>query len=202
MDKEEQFKFTCIRCGNCCTDKTTVVNLTYLDILRIKNGLELNLEEVLEIVGFYILTLERTENATKKMVLSPIETEKGPAYVGLIKNSKGDCLFYDEKKKKCSIYDLRPIFCRTFPFSFGYNIEDKLKIIYTEKAKQYCLGISNDAPVIDFNYWWDLGKKAVEDLKKNQSLIEIWNNNVRNKKMDLTVNNFLKWIFTFKENHH
>jgi len=202
MDREEQFKFTCIRCGNCCTDKTTLVNVTYLDILRIKDGLDLNLEEVLEVIGFYILTPERTENDTKKMVLSPIETEKGPAYLGLIKNSKGICLFYDEKMEKCSIYNLRPIFCRTFPFSFSYKNQDSLKIFYTEKAKKYCLGISADAPIIDFNYWGNLGKKALDALNKNHSLIKNWNDNVRNKKINPTVKNFLNRLFTFSEKYH
>lgn len=195
MVSEKQLKFICTKCGNCCTDKNTLVNLTYLDILKIKNGLSLDLKELLEVIGFYLPNKEILRNNHEKMVISPIETEKGLAYIGLLKNSSGACFFFDEEKKTCSIYNLRPIFCRTFPFSFRLQNENNVKIFYTEKAKQYCPGINSEAPELDLNYWINLGNKVIEDLNKNHIFIKKWNSNVKKKGVSSSVNNFLKIIF-------
>ena len=35
MNTVKSLRFACIRCGKCCSDKNTIVNLTYFDILRI-----------------------------------------------------------------------------------------------------------------------------------------------------------------------
>ncbi|MBW2259743.1 MAG: YkgJ family cysteine cluster protein [Deltaproteobacteria bacterium] len=39
------------------------------------------------------------------------------------------CLFFDEKNRRCSIYDVRPTQCRTFPFweYFRDNPDEILK---------------------------------------------------------------------------
>ena len=171
MNDMKNLRFACIRCGNCCTNKDTLVNLTYLDILRIKNGLNLNVNEILDILGFYIFDKTITNEDKKRMITPPIITEKGLAFIGLLKSSLGSCYFYDSTNKKCLIYDLRPIFCHTFPFSFKYmenkknQANNKIDIFYTEKGKQYCPGISKEAPLINYNYWIKLGKKTLEDLE-------------------------------------
>lgn len=200
MDNLKEFRFICTRCGNCCSDKNTIVNLTYFDILRIKNGLNLDVEEILEVIGFYIFDKE-TISENHKMVVSPIETEKGLAFIGLRKKDSGFCYFYNDSEKKCRIYDLRPMFCKTFPFSFNliYNKFDKtrakIKMFYTEKAKQYCPGIGVDAPPINEDQWIELGKKAIEELNNNEILIEQWNKNVKLGRIIPTVRNFLLNIF-------
>ena len=98
MVNPEELRFICTRCGNCCTDKDTLVNITYLDILRLKKGLKLDLKEIIDVIGFYVFDQKLTEGALEKMVISPIETEKGLAFTGLLKNNLGDCYFYDIKK--------------------------------------------------------------------------------------------------------
>lgn len=193
-------KFTCVRCGKCCTDKNTLVTLTCLDIIRIKNGLDLDLNELLDILGFYTFDKLLTSEDKKRMTLLPIETEKGLAFVGLLKNSLGVCYFYNSKDKRCLIYNLRPIFCQTFPFSF--ELLDKkngdsigaINIFYTEKGKQYCLGIGDEAPFIDKDYWIELGRRTLQELKKNHKIIEEWNNSVKNGKFIPTVKKFLLTI--------
>ncbi|MFX0106340.1 MAG: YkgJ family cysteine cluster protein [Candidatus Hodarchaeota archaeon] len=197
----KSLRFACTRCGNCCTDKNTIVNVTYLDILRIKNGLNLNLSEILEILGFYVFDKRVTNDDKKKMIISPIMTEKGLAFVGLLKNSLGGCYFYESGKKKCLIYDLRPMFCRTFPFSFGLLDEKENKtyseidVFYTEKGKQYCPGITGEAPLIDLEYWIKLGREALEDLKKDYKMIAEWNKAVKNGSKIPNVKNYLQTIF-------
>lgn len=201
MKNSKNLRFVCTKCGNCCTDKDTLVNLTYVDILRIKNGLKLDLKEVLNLLGFYIYEKKITNEDAKRMVITPIETEKGLAFVALRKNSLGGCYFYNSIKKKCLIYKLRPMFCRTFPFSFrlldekNKENDKKIEIGYTEKGKQYCPGISDEAPLINYEKWILFGEKTLEELEKNYKIIEEWNDMVKKGKIISTVKKFLLTIF-------
>ena len=205
MSDIKDLRFECTRCGNCCIDKNTIVNVTYLDISRIKAGLNLNLDEVLEVLGFYVFEEKPTDNDLKRMVSSPIETEKGLAFVGLIKNKLGHCYFFDYENKKCLIYELRPMFCRTFPFSFK-QLKNKereeigdIDISYTEKGKEYCPGIGSGAPVIKKDYWIKLGKRTIEELNKNSILIIKWNNSVQNGHLIPSAKNFIREILKSNE---
>ena len=200
----KEFRFKCIRCGNCCTDKNTLVNITYSDILRIRKSLNLTLEEIIEILGFYLYNKEFTEEDRKKMVISPIITEKGLAFIGLIKRNSGACYFYDEENKRCKIYALRPNFCRTFPFTFRLFLNKtdkskaKIKMSYTEKGKQYCLGITDDMPPINEKEWIQLGARTIEDLNDNYIFIEKWNNAVKKSQITPTIKNLLLTIFNLE----
>ncbi len=201
----KEFRFKCTRCGNCCTDKKTLVNVTYSDILRIRKGLNLILEEIIEILGFYLYDKEPKAEDRKKMVVSPIRTEKGFAFIGLIKRDSGACFFYDEENKRCKIYDLRPNFCRTFPFTFRIFLDktdkkkSKIKMSYTEKGKQYCPGIAVDMPLINEEEWIQLGEKTIEYLSNNYIFIEKWNNAVKNGQITPTVRNLLLTIFNLEK---
>ncbi|MFX1418241.1 MAG: YkgJ family cysteine cluster protein [Promethearchaeota archaeon] len=203
MNSKKNLRFKCTRCGNCCTDKNTIVNLTYLDILRIKVGLKLDLNEILDMLGFYVFDKDLTNEEKKRMSITPITTEKGLAFIGVLKRSLGSCYFYDFKNKKCLIYELRPLFCQTFPFSFKYienETNAKLDIFYTEKGKQYCPGISNNAPIINYDDWNKLGKEVLEELEKNHIINKEWNESVENKMVIPTVKNFLLNIFKLNKN--
>ncbi|MHA1930953.1 MAG: YkgJ family cysteine cluster protein [Promethearchaeota archaeon] len=211
MVNPEELRFICTRCGNCCTDKDTLVNITYLDILRLKVGLKLDLKEILDVIGFYIFKKNLTEGTLEKMVISPIETEKGLAFTGLLKDNLGKCYFYDKKEAKCLIYDIRPMLCRTFPFSFkksnlmGTKSREDIQIIYTEKAKNYCPGISTDSPIIEFDHWSQIGRKTLKELEENLLFNERWNKGVRNRKISPKVNNYMSTILKTHEEkayHH
>lgn len=203
MNDYKNLRFECIRCGNCCTDKNTLVSLTYLDILRIKNGLDLDINDVLETIGFFVFDKALTEEDKQRMVLSPIITEKGLAFIALLKNSLGGCFFYNSTDNKCLIYDIRPMFCQTFPFSFRLIENDekeaKIDIFYTEKGKEYCPGIGKEAALIDQHHWIKLSKKALEDLKKNYNVITEWNKSVKNGKITPSVKKFFLNIFKLKD---
>ena len=201
-----KLKFKCIHCGSCCTDINTIVNLTYNDILRLKDGLNLNIDEIIEILGFYVFKEIPSEYEIKKMVIPPIETENGLAFVGLRKYAHGNCIFYDEKQNRCPIYSIRPNFCRTFPFTFKLSqnreksLEDRLEVRYTDKALEYCKGIDDSSPDIDIKAIKKLGKQVIEDLARNNVLIQEWNQNVNNKKIIPTVRNFILTILNIKGN--
>lgn len=200
MALSQEFKFECIRCGNCCTDPNTIVNTSYFDIVRIKNGLNLTLDELIYILGFYIFERSISGKTRKKLVISPVIVEKGPAFVGLFKKKNGECYFYNNKNKECSIYNLRPMFCRTFPFSFQkigkYTKESsgKIKIFLSSKGIDYCPGISSDSPVINVEEWLKLGSKTLKEIGENEKLIYKYNSLVKEKKLRPTVKNFLTFL--------
>ena len=201
-----RLRFECVHCGKCCTDLDTLVNTTYSDILRIKNGLNLDLDEVIEILGFYVFEKKLNIKEISRMVVPPIETERGLAFVGLKKRLNGKCYFYDETKKKCSIYDFRPNFCRTFPFTFKLFIDldkenpkkSEVEISYTEKGLKYCQGIGESAPLIDIDNWIQIGKKVIQDLTRNKVLIKEWNKGVKENKISPSVRNFILTIYNLE----
>jgi len=204
MSNTNDLRFECVHCGNCCTDLNTLVNTTYSDIIRIRNGLNLNIDEIIEILGFYIFDKKPTTKEIERMVVPPIETEKGLAFTGLKKKSTGQCYFYNNKKKRCSIYRFRPSFCETFPFTFkllvdkGDSKKNVIKVFYTEKGLQYCQGIGNESPIIEVDKWIQLGQKIIQELAKNTVLIKQWNESVRKKVIVPSVRNFILTIFNLE----
>ena len=180
MNTDYKFKFQCTRCGTCCTDRNTIVNLTITDLSRLKNGLNLDIDDLLEITSFYVLHESPTPEIIDKMVIPPILTERGKSFVALRKKKDGNCIFYNQEKKMCRIYSIRPCLCRTFPFSFRLSENKKIKILITEKGKQYCPGLNEQAPLINVESWKSLGNKALIDLEKNAVFIMNWNEKEKN----------------------
>lgn len=107
--------FTCTQCGNCCTGGPGYVWITKEEIVRIAQHLQITPQQMVErycrkINGQFSLT----------------EIRRGDQY---------DCVFLKDKKIKyrpqgadkeiqttirvCSVYDVRPLQCRTFPFWKG-----------------------------------------------------------------------------------
>jgi Fe-S-cluster containining protein len=90
----------CIRCGTCCEKGGPCFHLE--DQMLIEKG---------KIPSKYLYTLRRGELAhdNVKGCLKPVESDiikiKG-------KNGSWTCLFFDEVKKSCSIYEDRPLECR------------------------------------------------------------------------------------------
>ena len=92
------------------------------------------------------------------------------------------------------------MFCRTFPFTFDYykrsEIEKngKIDLDYTEKAKLYCPGIGNDAPIINHDFWIKLARKVLKELNDNRVFNDKWNISVRNKQIIASAKNFINKI--------
>jgi len=89
---KDGLRFTCIRCGKCCTIVDAIVDITETDINRIAGYLGLERTKFLK---------QYTHRDQKHRVLNDFPN--------------GDCVFYD-REKGCIIYDVRPGQCRTFPF--------------------------------------------------------------------------------------
>jgi len=97
----------CKNCaGNCCIGESGYIWVDPSKILDISNFLEIPLD------SFYEKYLKKV-----KYRFSLKEIEYNGGY---------KCIFFDEKKRECKIYDVRPTQCKTFPFweHFKTNIKE------------------------------------------------------------------------------
>lgn len=114
-------RFTCTQCGNCCTGEPGYVWVTR--------------EEIRRIAQF----LERDDDWLPKNTLRRV----GFKY-SLTERSNGDCTFLHHTKsgqRVCSIYPVRPLQCRTWPF---WTINLKTPADWAEAA-EICPGMNNGA---------------------------------------------------------
>lgn len=86
-------KFTCSQCGNCCTGTPGYVWVTDQDVLAIARYLDKPVGEI---------RLMHTRPARGKTSLTEF--------------ANGDCTFFDPTTRRCRIYPVRPVQCRTWPF--------------------------------------------------------------------------------------
>ena len=97
---EDGLRFECTQCGACCTGAPGFVLFTDEEAAAIAARLHLTIAEFLE---------RFTHETSAGRSLTEHETEFGL-----------DCVFLDREtapgKAVCSIHDLRPMQCRTFPF--------------------------------------------------------------------------------------
>jgi Fe-S-cluster containining protein len=105
MDEKPWFqnglRFQCTQCGNCCTGAPGFVwvNKEEIQALAEKLGLEID-----DFERKYV----RTVGIRKSLVEFP----------------NGDCVFFDNKARKCTVYSVRPRQCRTWPF-WDSNVRTK-----------------------------------------------------------------------------
>lgn len=85
--------FSCTQCGNCCTGSPGYVWVSEADIRAIAEYLDKPIGEV---------RLLHTRPARGK--------------TSLTEYANGDCTFFDPKTRRCTIYPVRPVQCRTWPF--------------------------------------------------------------------------------------
>lgn len=85
-------RFTCTRCGNCCTGEPGNVWVNDEEIAAIARFRQ---EAIEEVIGLY--------------------TRHGHRGRTLREKRNNDCIFY-EREAGCTIYAVRPRQCRTWPF--------------------------------------------------------------------------------------
>lgn len=86
-------RFECTQCGNCCTGAPGVVWVTDDDIRQIA---------------------EHLDKAVGEIRLFHTRPVRGG--LSLTEHANGDCTFFDSESRGCTIYPVRPIQCRTWPF--------------------------------------------------------------------------------------
>lgn len=122
---KEGLHFQCAGCGGCCTGAPGYVWLTP--------------EEEKQIADFLNISLEEFEKTYTRMVYGLRRSLKE------IPQSNYDCVFFNSETKQCSIYDVRPAQCRTWPF-WDSLLESKNA---WDEASKNCPGC-NQGPLIPF----------------------------------------------------
>jgi Fe-S-cluster containining protein len=116
FDYPNAVRFHCIKCGICCGDT------------KEKNR--------------HILLLRTEAEQIAKKTLQPVFKfavkikDKAPYSYEMKKRENGKCVFLE--KDRCTIYSLRPLICRFYPFELKVLHNQKYTFLYTEE----CPGIN------------------------------------------------------------
>jgi uncharacterized protein len=118
--------FSCTQCGNCCTGGPGYVWISKVELERLAVHLGLDVATTLK------RYCHKPVGGGGRISLKEIRTEGG----------LHDCIFLtkDERGKRgCSIYPVRPLQCRTWPFWDGLLASREA----WDKAGQKCPGMDN-----------------------------------------------------------
>ncbi len=194
---QERFRFKCLRCGRCCKDPATIVTVTVADILALATHLGLGVDELMSMLGFYQLSESVSKDQIEKMVTHPIMTERGLAFVGLLKGGDGKCIFLNEENL-CTNYAARPKVCRTFPFTYTAlkrvkgGVDYTIKMGVARKGLEYCPGLNaKGAPLVNLQEGKKLGAETLREMEEQAHFAAEWNAAVKAGKVQGTARNFV-----------
>jgi Fe-S-cluster containining protein len=86
-------RFECTQCGNCCTGAPGFVWVNSQEIVALAKLLGIAVEEF------------------ERLYVRQVGIRQS-----LVEFPNGDCVFFDNEKRNCTVYDARPRQCRTWPF--------------------------------------------------------------------------------------
>jgi hypothetical protein len=95
----EGLAFECTQCGACCSGTPGFVWVDPKEIAALSEHMQMSVE------------------AFTKQFVRQVE-----GHASLVEYPDGDCIFLDPKTRGCSVYEARPIQCRTWPF-WNSNLE-------------------------------------------------------------------------------
>lgn len=120
----EGLRFECTGCGQCCTGAPGAVWVTLEDIEKMAAFMQISPSAF---TRQYVRTLD--------------------GRLSLNEHPKNfDCVFL--KNKKCTIYQVRPLQCKTFPWWPGVLTDEAS----WKEAGKRCEGINDDAPIVPFEH--------------------------------------------------
>jgi len=90
---KDGLRFECTQCGDCCTGAPGFVWVNRDEIKALADELGLPVAEF------------------EKQYVRTVGIRKS-----LIEYANGDCVFFDGRARKCTVYNARPRQCRTWPF--------------------------------------------------------------------------------------
>ena len=137
IEHPKQIHFRCKRCASCCGDTKRRVRM--------------------------ILLLRSETNSISKTISKDIQefSEKIEGYEPYVyqmkKNKDGKCIFL--KNNSCSIYEIRPLICRFYPF----KLEPKKKV-YVFNYTGECRGIGK-GNLLGKSFYEKLFRNFVERMK-------------------------------------
>ena len=119
-------RFRCIKCGLCCGD----TEKRYRNIFLLRKEAEEIAREILKPIYAFAVKSE----------------EMVPYYYKMKKGENGKCVFL--KNEKCTIYSVRPLICRFYPFELKGMSKNEYKFLFTEE----CPGL-NKGRLLGKNYF-------------------------------------------------
>jgi Fe-S-cluster containining protein len=126
-------RFQCVKCGKCCGD--TKEKTRHILLLRTEA------EQITK------ATLQPTSEFTVKI------KDKAPYSYEMKKTEDGKCVFLENNC--CTIYAVRPLICRFYPFELKIAHSGKYTFLYTSE----CSGI-NKGPILSKSYFRKLFRLA------------------------------------------
>jgi Fe-S-cluster containining protein len=107
----------CVACGgHCCVGESGYIWVKYQDIINIADLLDMNIEDF---ATSYIKKVKHRYSLIERY------REEQDDYA---------CIFFDDEKRGCSIYSVRPAQCRSFPFWEQFKCNK-------DEVKRECIGI-------------------------------------------------------------
>ena len=106
--------FSCTGCGNCCTGADGYVFLSRADVENLAASFEMPIPN-------FLRKYTRLVNGDVALLDRP---------------GSGDCIFL--KEKRCSVYEARPVQCKTFP----WWIQNLRQPSDWQEAARHCEGIN------------------------------------------------------------
>jgi len=116
-NKPPKFRFVCQKCGTCCQSEDIIISIPDLTRWVVDNTIY-RVMHLLKIIG-----------------------EEGSYKIILKKDDDGYCNLYHSDNKLCTIYETRPLICRSFPLCYD---GEKYKL----KSKT-CVGLEKDGMTKD-----------------------------------------------------
>jgi hypothetical protein len=117
----EGLNFTCTQCGNCCTGGPGYVWISEEEIARLAEHLKMTVSEVVK---------KYCRKISGKFSLKERKNLRG----------EYDCIFlaHEGDRRGCTVYEVRPLQCRTWPFWDGNLISQNS----WNRAGQTCPGLN------------------------------------------------------------
>lgn len=178
--KDIKYDFECQRCGKCCS--LYCIPCSDNDIHRILNFLKLPPErasEFIELVEPDDDILDSYEDVPKILVEDIISEN----LVLVIKSDIVEeyCYFYDDEKK-CTIYPVRPLVCRFFPFVYEYEEDSEVDLIDNPQDiafsvyedSNYCKGIGQGKK-FDIDKLKKVTVRTIKEDLEFEKKVKIWN---------------------------
>ena len=131
--------FTCSQCGNCCTGGPGFVWISRQEIVRLAEFLRLTPPQVVErycrrVDGKFSLKESRNSRGEYDCVFLKEEKVERPA-----RGSGGNDAAVTLTRRGCTIYPVRPLQCRTWPF-WDSNLMSRAA---WDRAAQRCHGMNH-----------------------------------------------------------
>ncbi|MGY5858218.1 MAG: YkgJ family cysteine cluster protein [Candidatus Thorarchaeota archaeon] len=164
-------QFECTKCGACCRDENLLVTVTGSDIVKIGAVLGLGPNEILKALDFYIVSDGEITPVGLERV-SSVATERGLAFMALKKMDNGDCIFL--KEDLCMIHQVRPLVCRSFPFTFDESNDQRTWSLSAKK--EICPGLGT-GPQISETDIDEIAGTILPDIQIYKEFTEDWNTN-------------------------